>query len=428
MSRTSQFSGFYKLSLEEKLKIVKEFSGLSEDEVLQLKMASALKMDGAERMIENVIGIMPVPLGVAVNFLINGKDFLVPMAIEEPSVIAAASNAARMARIKGGFLASSTEPIMISQIQVIKIEDPFRGKNEVFNRKADIIKLANEQDPFLISVGGGVRDIGAKVIDTIRGKMLIVELHVDCKDAMGANVVNTMAEAVAPLIEEITAGTVLLRIVSNLATFRLARASAVFEKDVLGGEDVVDAILDAYAFAEADPYRCATHNKGIMNGITAVVLATGNDTRAIEAGAHAYAARNGVYGSLTKWEKNRLGDLVGFIELPLAVGIVGGATKSNPIAKICTKILGIRSATELGEVIASVGLAQNFAALRALATEGIQKGHMKLHARNIAIMAGATGELADKIAEKMVQEGKVRIDKAKEILEKVKDSQSSKTD
>jgi hydroxymethylglutaryl-CoA reductase len=258
--------------------------------------------------------------------------------------------------------------------------------------------------------------------------MLIVELHVDCKDAMGANVVNTMAEAVAPLIEEITGGTVLLRIVSNLATSRLARASAVFEKDVLGGEDVVDAILDAYAFAEADPYRCATHNKGIMNGITAVVLATGNDTRAIEAGAHAYAARNGGYSSLTKWEKNRLGDLVGFIELPLAVGIVGGATKSNPIAKICTKILGIRSATELGEVIASVGLAQNFAALRALATEGIQKGHMKLHARNIAIMAGATGELADKIAEKMVQEGKVRIDKAKEILEKVKDSQPSKTD
>jgi len=428
MSRTSQFSGFYKLSLEDKLKIVKEFSGLSEDEVLQLKTASALKMDGAERMIENVIGIMPVPLGVAVNFLINGRDFLIPMAIEEPSVVAAASNAARMARIKGGFLASSTEPIMISQIQVIKIEDPFRGKNEVFNRKADIIKLANEQDPFLISVGGGVRDIGAKVIETSRGKMLIVELYVDCKDAMGANVVNTMAEAVAPLIEEITGGTVLLRIVSNLATFRLARASATFEKDVLGGEDVVDAILDAYAFAEADPYRCATHNKGIMNGITAVVLATGNDTRAIEAGAHAYAARNGGYGSLTKWEKNRLGDLVGFIELPLAVGIIGGATKSNPIAKICTKILGIRSATELGEVIASVGLAQNFAALRALATEGIQKGHMKLHARNIAIMAGATGELADKIAEKMVQEGKVRIDKAKEILEKMKDSQSSKTD
>ncbi|MGD0330049.1 MAG: hydroxymethylglutaryl-CoA reductase, degradative [Nitrososphaeria archaeon] len=428
MSRTSQFSGFYKLSLEEKLEIVKEFSGLSEDEVLQLKTSSALKMDSAERMIENVIGIMPVPLGVAVNFLINGRDFLVPMAIEEPSVVAAASNAARMARIKGGFLASSTEPIMISQIQVIKIEDPFQGKNEVFNRKADIIKLANEQDPFLVSVGGGVRDIGAKVIDTIRGKMLIVELYVDCKDAMGANVVNTMAEAVAPLIEEITGGTVLLRIVSNLATFRLARASATFEKDVLGGEDVVDAILDAYAFAEADPYRCATHNKGIMNGITAVVLATGNDTRAIEAGAHAYAARNGGYGSLTKWEKNRLGDLVGFIELPLAVGIVGGATKSNPIAKICTKILGIRSATELGEVIASVGLAQNFAALRALATEGIQKGHMKLHARNIAIMAGATGELADKIAEKMVQEGKVRIDKAKEILEKVKESQSSKTE
>jgi len=424
MARTSQFSGFYKLSLEEKLKIVKEFSNLSEDEVSQLKITSALKMDAAERMIENVIGIMPLPLGIAVNFLIDGRDYLVPMAIEEPSVVAAASNAARIARVKGGFSTSSTEPIMISQIQVTKIQDPYWGKNEVYKRKPDIIKLANEQDPFLISVGGGARDLEAKVIDTTRGKMLIVELYVDCKDAMGANVVNTMAEAVAPLIEEITGGIVLLRIVSNLATLRLARASAIFDKDTLGGEDVVDAILDAYAFAEADPYRCATHNKGIMNGITAVVLATGNDTRAIEAGAHAYAARNGRYCSLTKWEKNPEGDLVGSIELPLAVGLVGGATKSNPIAKICTKILEIKSASELGKVIASVGLAQNFAALRALATEGIQKGHMKLHARNIAIMAGATGELVDKIAEKMVQEGKVRIDKAKEILEKMKDNQS----
>jgi hydroxymethylglutaryl-CoA reductase len=424
MVRTSQFSGFYKLNLDEKLKIVKEFSNLSEDEVSQLKIASALKIDAAERMIENVIGIMPVPLGIAVNFLIDGKDYLIPMAIEEPSVVAAASNAARIARVKGGFSTSSTEPIMISQIQVIKIQDPYRGKNEVYKRKLDIIKLANEQDPFLISVGGGARDVKAKVLDTARGKMLIVELHVDCKDAMGANVVNTMAEAVAPLIEEITGGIVLLRIVSNLATHRLARASVTFDKDTLGGEDVVNAILDAYAFAEADPYRCATHNKGIMNGITAVVLATGNDTRAIEAGAHAYAARNGRYGSLTKWEKNFEGDLVGSIEIPLAVGLIGGATKSNPIAKICTKILEIKSSSELGKVIASVGLAQNFAALRALATEGIQKGHMKLHARNIAIMAGATGELVDKIAEKMVQEGKVRIDKAKEILEGMKDNQS----
>jgi len=424
MEQTSQISGFYKLSVDERLKIVKEFSNLSEEEVSQLRTVSALKIEAAERMIENVFGILPVPLGIAVNFLINSKDYLIPMAIEEPSVVAAASNSARMARTKGGFSTSSTEPIMISQIQLTKIQDPYRAKNEVYKRKAEIIKLANEQDPFLISLGGGARNLEAKVIDTIRGKMLIVELHVDCKDAMGANVVNTMAEAVAPLIEEITGGIMLLRIVSNLATLRLARASATFDKNTIGGEDVGDAILDAYAFAEADPYRCTTHNKGIMNGVTAVVLATGNDTRAIEAGAHAYAARNGRYCSLTKWEKNSEGDLVGSIELPLAVGLVGGATKSNPIAKICTKILGIKSASELGEVIASVGLAQNFAALRALATEGIQKGHMKLHARNIAIMAGATGEFVNKIAEKMVQEGKVRIDKAKEILEKMKENQS----
>ncbi len=419
MEHTSQISGFYRLNVEERLKIVKDFANLSDDEVAQLKTRTPLGIETADRMIENVIGIMPIPLGIAVNFLINGKDYLIPMAIEEPSVVAAASNAARMARAKGGFQASSTQPIMISQIQVTGLGDPHHARNKVLMRKDDIVKLANEQDPLLVSLGGGAKDLDAKVIDTTRGKMLIVELHVDCRDAMGANVANTMAEAIAPHVEQITGGKALLRIVSNLATLRLARASAVFDARTIGGEEVVERILDAYAFAESDPYRCATHNKGIMNGITAIVLATGNDTRAIEAGAHAYAARTGRYTSLTKWEKNSDGNLVGSIEVPMALGLVGGATKSNPISKICIRILGVKSANELAEIAASVGLAQNFAALRALATEGIQKGHMKLHARNIAIMAGASGDTVDLVADEMIKTGKIRIDIAKSILEKM---------
>ncbi|MGQ9781014.1 MAG: hydroxymethylglutaryl-CoA reductase, degradative [Nitrososphaeria archaeon] len=419
MEHTSQISGFYRLNVDDRLKIVKDFANLTDEEVSHLKTTTPLGIDFADRMIENVIGIMPIPLGIAVNFLINGKDYLIPMAIEEPSVVAAASNAAKMARAKGGFHASSTKPIMISQIQVTKLDDPYHARNEVLERKDEIVKLANEQDPFLVSLGGGAQDLNAKVIDTERGKMLIVELHVDCRDAMGANVANTMAEAVAPLIEQITGGKVLLRIVSNLATLRLARASAIFDAKTIGGEEVTDAILDAYAFAESDPYRCATHNKGIMNGITAIVLATGNDSRAIEAGAHSYAARTGRYSSLTKWEKNSEGDLVGSIEIPMALGLVGGATKSNPISRTCIKILGVKNANELAEVAASVGLAQNFAALRALVTEGIQKGHMKLHARNIAIMAGATGEMIDLVANEMANTGKIRIDIAKSILDRL---------
>ena len=417
MEHTSQISGFYKLSFEDRLKAIRKIADLSDEEIALLKTPSALKIEIADRMIENVIGIMPVPLGIAVNFLINNKDYLVPMAIEEPSVVAAASNAAKMARSKGGFLTSSTNPIMITQIQVRKLHDPFRAKNEIYRRKEEILKLANEQDPLLLSLGGGAKDLSAKVIETSRGKMLIVELHVDCRDAMGANAANTMAEAVAPLVEQISGGQVLLRIISNLATLRLARASVVFDKNVIGGEEVVEAILDAFAFAEADPYRCATHNKGVMNGIIAVALATGNDTRAIESGAHNYAFRDGKCRSLTRWEQNENGDLVGSIELPMAIGLIGGATKSNPIAKICVKILNVNSSNEIGEIMAAVGLAQNFAALRALTTEGIQKGHMKLHARNIAMLAGATGTFIDTVSNIMVKEGKVRIDRAKEILE-----------
>jgi hydroxymethylglutaryl-CoA reductase len=339
------------------------------------------------------------------------------MAIEEPSVIAAASNAAKMTRPTGGFHATSTDPIMIGQIQIVGVMDVNRARFEILAHKDEFLKHANAQDPVLISLGGGARDVEVRIIDTFLGKMVITELLVDCRDAMGANAVNTMVEAVAPMVEKISGGHVYLRIISNLAVKRLARAKAVFPKDALGGEEVVDGIVNAYAFAAADPFRCATHNKGIMNGVTAVVLATGNDTRAIEAGAHAYAARSGHYTSLTTWERDSRGDLVGTLEMPMAVGIVGGATASNPIAKLAVKILGIKTARELAEVIVSVGLAQNLAALRALAAEGIQRGHMSLHARNIAITAGATGDLIDKVSAQMVAERKVRVDRAKELLE-----------
>jgi len=422
LGKSSELSGFYKLPVADRVKLLKEFVGLSEEEAAALQKPGALGFDVANRMVENVIGVMPVPMGVAVNFLINGREVVVPMAIEEPSVIAAASNAAKMSRPKGGFQATTTDPIMIGQIQVVGVKDPNRARFEILAQKAEILKHANAQDPVLVSLGGGARDLEVRVIDTSQGIMVIAELLVDCRDAMGANAVNTMAEAVAPLIEKISRGHVYLRIISNLAVKRLARARATFAKEALGGAEVVDGIVNAYAFAAADPYRCATHNKGIMNGVTAVVLATGNDTRAIEAGAHTYAARLGHYTSLTTWEKDGNGDLVGTLEMPMAVGLVGGATASNPIAKIAVKILGIKTARELAEVIVSVGLAQNLAALRALAAEGIQRGHMGLHARNVAISVGATGDLIEKVAAQMVAERKVRMDRAKELLEQLSKS------
>jgi len=418
MSRSSELSGFYKLPVADRVRLLKDFARLTEEEAGLLQKPGALGFDVANRMVENLVGVMPVPLGVAMNFLINGRDVVVPMAIEEPSVIAAASNAAKMSRLKGGFHATSTDPIMIGQIQIVGVQDAHRARFEILAHKAEILKHANEQDPVLVSLGGGARDLEVRIIDTFLGRMVIAELLVDCRDAMGANAVNTMVEAVAPIVERISGGRVCLRIISNLAVKRLARSKATFTKEALGGENVVDGIVNAYAFAAADPYRCATHNKGIMNGVSAVVLATGNDTRAIEAGAHAYAARSGHYTSLTTWEKDSNGDLVGTLEMPMAVGIVGGATASNPVAKLAVKILGVKTAKELGEVIVSVGLAQNLAALRALAAEGIQRGHMNLHARNIAISAGATDDLIDKISEQMVAEKKIRVDRAKELLEK----------
>jgi len=416
--RTSKIPGFYKLSPEERLEIVRDFAALSEEELNVLVNTGSLG-ETANRMVENVVGTMPLPLGIAANFMINGNDYLIPMAIEEPSVVAAASNAAKMARAKGGFLTSSTEPIMIGQIQLTDVSDPFAAKFIVLETKRRILALANEKDPVLVNLGGGAKDIEVNVIDTAEGPMVIVHLLVNVKDVMGANAVNTMAEAVAPFIEQLTGGKANLRIISNLATYRLARARAVFAKDAIGGEEAVDSVISAYLFAKSDPYRCATHNKGIMNGIDAVVIATGNDFRAIEAGAHTYASITGKCQPLTRWEKNRDRDLVGTIELPIAVGIVGGATSVHPTAKTNLKILGVKTANELAEIIAAVGLAQNFAALRALATEGIQRGHMSLHARNVAIAAGAKGEQIDRVVEILVREKKVRIDRAKEVLEEM---------
>jgi len=406
----------------ERLALVKQHANLNDEEVILLQNTGSLALDLADRMVENVIGAFPVPLGIAVNFLINKKDYLIPMAIEEPSVIAAASYAAKMTRDGGGIQTISTKPVMIGQIQTVDIKDPYNARMQVLLAKNEILRKANEQDPVLVDAGGGALDLDAKVIDTTEGPMLITELHVDCRDAMGANAVNTMNEAVAPMIEHITGGRVLLRIISNLATKRLARASCKVPKESVGGEKVVDGIVKASAFAAADPYRAATHNKGIMNGTIAVIIATGNDHRAIEAGAHAYAARTGKYTSLSTWEKDPKGDLVGTLELPMAVGLIGGAVKTHPVARTAIKILGVKSANEFAEVCTAVGLAQNLAALRALAHEGIQRGHMALHARNIAITAGATDEQAEVIAAKMVEERKIRVDRAKELLDRYKTS------
>ena len=416
---SSEAPGFYKFTPEERIKIIKERVGLSDAESHKISSMSGLELSQADGMIENVIGGMTIPLGIAMNFLINNRDYLIPMATEEPSVVAAASNASKMTRNMGGFFTSTTGPIMIGQIQLTKVKDPNAAKFKILESKEIILEKSNAQDPILCKLGGGAIDLDVKVLDTIQGSMVVTGLHVDCRDAMGANAVNTMCEAVAPYIEEITGGKVYLRILSNLAVKRISRSRAVFDKSALGGEQVVDEIISAYAFAKADPFRCATHNKGIMNGITAVALATGQDTRAIEAGAHVYAQRNGVYSSLTIWEKDDKGDLVGTIEMPLAVGLVGGATATNPIAKICVKILGVKTSSELSQIIASVGLAQNLAALRALSQEGIQKGHMKLHARNVAISAGAKGEEIDLITKKIVSEKKVRFDRAKELLDEL---------
>ncbi len=416
---TSRISGFYKLPASDRLRMVAENAGLSEEEVEAIAK-QGLSLDQADKMVENVVGLFQIPLGVATNFLIDGREVLIPMATEEPSVIAAASNGARMALAGGGFVTSSTRPVMRALIQVTGVEDPHGVRLAVLARTEEIAARANEKDPMLVRYGGGVVGVEANVVSTRKGPMVVVHLLVDCRDAMGANAVNTMAEALAPFVEEITGGKVYLRIISNLADLRLARARAVFKAEEIGGPEVVDAIVLTSALAESDPYRAATHNKGIMNGVTAVTMASGNDTRAIEAGAHSYAARGGTYRSLSVYEKNGDGDLVGTIELPVAVGTIGGATRVHPVARANMKILGLKSADDLGRILASVGLAQNFAALRALATEGIQRGHMSLHAQNVAVQAGAEGNEIEAVAAKMAAEKNINVDRAKEILSEMR--------
>ncbi|MCJ1909886.1 hydroxymethylglutaryl-CoA reductase, degradative [Planococcus ruber] len=416
---SSRISGFYKLSVEERRDIVTKERGLTEKELSYLSGEQAMSMDLADAMIENVIGQIAIPVGIAANFKINGQDKFIPMATEEPSVVAAASNAARAAYSEGGFFTSLSGTIMRGQIQVLNIADPFAARAKIFEHKQEILNLCNEKDPTLVSFGGGAIDLEVHIIPTTNHMMLIIHLIVDTKDAMGANAVNTMAEFVAPTIESITGGRVVCKIISNLADRRLARARAVFSAEAMGGKEVVENIVSAFEFADADPYRAATHNKGVMNGISAVVLASGNDTRAVEAGAHAYASVSGRYKSLTKWEIDKDGNLSGSIELPMAVGIIGGATKTHPVAQAALKIMDISSAEELAGCIAAVGLAENAASLRALSAEGIQRGHMSLHARNLAVMAGADTADIDRIVAQAVQEKDLRYDRILEITQSI---------
>ncbi|GED31995.1 hydroxymethylglutaryl-CoA reductase, degradative [Brevibacillus centrosporus] len=418
---TSRVSGFYKLSPEERLEKVAQARNLSEEDKQILSGAAPFPLRTANAMIENVVGVMSIPLGIATNFKINGVDRFIPMATEEPSVVAAASNAARTSYDLGGFHTSLSGSIMRGQIQVVDITDPYGAMARIYENKKEILDRCNAKDPTLVSLGGGAIDVEVHVIERAKQPMVVLHLLVDTRDAMGANAVNTMAEAVAPYIEEITSGRVVLRIISNLADRRLVRARAVFSTEELGGREVVDNIIRAYEFAECDPYRATTHNKGIMNGISAVVLATGNDTRAVEAGAHAFASVTGRYRSLTRWELNREGNLVGTIELPMAVGIVGGATKSHPTARLGLKVMDITNAEDLAGAIAAVGLAQNLAAMRALAAEGIQKGHMALHARNLAMMAGAQDDQIDQIVKQAIQEKDVRYDRILELTKQLQE-------
>jgi hydroxymethylglutaryl-CoA reductase len=419
-NRSSRLSGFHALPPAERLQQVAAFAGLDAAVTAHLAAPGNLPLERAERMVENVISTMNVPLGVATNFLIDGREVLVPMATEEASVIAAASNGARLCRDSGGIRTSTSGPLMMAQIQALAMPDPWSARGRVLGRREEIAALCDAVDPRLVQVGGGFRDLFVRVLDTASGPMVITHIVVDTRDAMGANAVNTMAEALAPRIAEWTGGRVSLRIVTNLADRRLARAGAVWPAAAIGGAEVAQAIVAAYHFAAADPYRAATHNKGVMNGVSAVVLATGNDTRAVEAGAHAFAASGGHYKPLARYELTPGGGVAGSLEMPLAVGIVGGATRTHPTAQACLKILGVTTADELARVAVSAGLVQQFAALRALTTEGIQKGHMKLHAQTIAMAAGATGDEIATVAKAMAARGEIRQDVAEAELAKLR--------
>ncbi|MFJ8787901.1 hydroxymethylglutaryl-CoA reductase, degradative [Streptomyces sp. NPDC102462] len=417
MAVNSRLSGMKDLSVSERRARIARSAAADPESLKVLDPERGLTLEQADHMVENAIGVLGVPLGVATNFTVNGRDYLIPMATEEPSVIAAAGNAARIARVAGGFATSTTQPLMRAQIQILDVADPHTARLRLLEARDELIALADAQDPQLLRFGGGVRDVDVHLVDAPADTYVVLHLIVDVRDAMGANAVNTMAEAIAGRVGEIAQGRTLLRILSNKADLRLCRARAVFDADALGGPKVVDDIVHAAALAEADPYRAATHNKGIMNGVVAVVLATGNDTRAVEAGAHSHAiGRYGRYTSLSHFEKDSDGNLVGALELPMAVGLVGGATKVHPVARAAVALLGVTTARELGEVITAVGLAQNLAAIRALATEGIQRGHMSLHARNIAVTAGATPEELPLVVARLITDRAVRADHAEEVL------------
>ena len=417
MSRTSRIPGFKDLGVDQRRAHVTDLAGIPTEALAVLDPQRGLTVEHADHMVENVIGVLGVPVGLATNFVVNGREVLVPMATEEPSVVAAASNLARIARAHGGFTTSSTPPIMQAQVQVLDVPDPAAGRMRLLEAREELTELANAQDPALVGLGGGVRDVNVRLVPTPRGTHVVLHLVVDVRDAMGANAVNTMAEAIAPRAAAIAGGRSLLRILTNKADLRMTRVRAVFDSVQLGGPEVVDDMIAATDFAIADPYRAATHNKGIMNGITAVVLATGNDTRAVEAGAHSHAVgADGRYTSLSRFESDRDGNLVGTLELPMPVGLVGGATKVHPVARANVAITEVGTAAELAEVILAVGLAQNAAAVRALATEGIQRGHMSLHARNIAVAAGAAGAEIDVVVQEMICRKAIRGEVAEEIL------------
>ncbi|MBN1259795.1 MAG: hydroxymethylglutaryl-CoA reductase, degradative [Anaerolineae bacterium] len=425
-NQSSRLSGFYNLSQPARLAALKAWAALTDEEEAVLAGARGLTLERGEHMVENVAGLYTLPLGIATNFIVNGRETLVPMVIEEPSVIAGASLAAKLARAGGGFVADVDEPVMIGQLQVVDLVVPEAARVDVLRHREELLALANEVDPVLRRLGGGARDLEARVLEsTPAGPMLVLHLAYDVRDAMGANAINTACERLAPRVEAITGGRVFLRILSNLADRRRARARVTIPETALAfgefsGADVAAGIERAWAFAAADPYRAATHNKGIMNGIDAVVLATGNDWRASEAGAHAYAARSGHYTSLSAWRRDGQGQLVGSLELPLALGIVGGATRVHPTAQIALKILRVQTARELAEIVASVGLAQNLAAIRALSTEGIQRGHMSLHARQVAIAAGALGQEITAVADSLIRQGEIRSDRAEVILHELR--------
>jgi hydroxymethylglutaryl-CoA reductase len=415
-------SKFYNLSLQERAAWLAQHTSLTASEIAALTGAEGLSPEQADHMIENVIGVHALPLGIAQNFVVNGREVLVPMVIEEPSVVAGASFMAKLARSGGGFTAHATAPEMIGQMQIVDVPNPANARLMLLEREAELLERTSKIDPVLSRYGGGPRGLEVRLLEhPAIGPFLVLHLIYDVRDAMGANAINTAMERLAPRVEQITGGRVHLRILSNLADRRLARARCSLKLEELAfgdfsAETVRDGIISAGAFAACDPYRAATHNKGIMNGVDAVVLATANDWRAVEAGAHAYAARSGVYMPLSTWGKDADGNLVGTLEMPMAVGIVGGATRVHPTAKAAIRLMGVETASQLAEIIVSVGLAQNLAALRALATEGIQRGHMGLHARQVAIAAGAEGEMVNRVADQMVSEQNIRIDRAEEIL------------